>query len=939
MELPAATTTPAQAADNVAAAVPDAPIARTTVQDVIAAVKAVAPDFTEEGAAKLTREQIVNTAKQASDVLQKIGVNDATDLMPTLRSLGMREDELSILRRAAQSAFEETGKQSRDLINDLGKAVDPNVRADLQRQIDALEKVREPLGKLDVALSSTSGSDLASRVGGMFTNENRGLSVTSILREQGINDPARATDVQKAAAQTEFNRRIDAFYEQAARTEKATVLKKEITEAAERGDFATAEAKAGDYKNLINELAKEEAKKQGLGGEAYDQFNRKVLDKVNEYVISTVFTPSTVIVNFLPAVVKTAYKPFVDYLVKGPFDQAAFREMTSTYAAMYNFSGAALQAAKAAYKYERSLLTGDVDKFLEGGPAIAGLKGRVIRTFPRMLSASDEFFAQINYRGYVIGQATSDAVTKGVADGLKGKALDAFVKDQVAKAVDNAYSAKLEAPSIIGLLRDRGIDRGLTGEALTQWIKVEFEKNGALFKQAMNETGRNYVDDLLFKREFSGTNQASRLARGYERFVNNNPAMRILGQLFFRTPVRVFEEGMRLTPGVNLITPNFISDLKGLNGTARQVRAQGEAMLGYSIAASVMAMYANGAITGGGPSEWKQRRGLENSKKYEPYTIVFKDGSTFSFRNLDPFATPLKILVNALDRYQMLEYRRRQGEYVGKEEKEILAWFGVGVGSVAQAIRDANLAAGFDQGLTLAEALADPEAKETMLTKFFGQKAQLAVPNVLTKTQQQFAPMLTDPASIEQFFKARINPADPKVPKRYDALGNVVQIANPGAAFTGINITTPEMREAVVPKKTQEVLKELSNIEIATSSSFQAPFKRGETGDLDLRLAMTADGSETLYDRWNRYVAEMNLVVPLHNALVKNKALSYGSKSYDGLKIKLARDIISDARDAAFARLMAQETGVSQRYIQELQNKNRSMMGGNDASFLPFTTR
>ena len=55
------------------------------------------------------------------------------------------------------------------------------------------------------------------------------------------------------------------------------------------------------------------------------------------------------------------------------------------------------------------------------------------------------------------------------------------------------------------------------------------------------------MQDVLFKRDFSGEGAASTAAKGYEGFVNRNPVMRLAGRLFFRTPVRVFEEGLRLT--------------------------------------------------------------------------------------------------------------------------------------------------------------------------------------------------------------------------------------------------------------------------------------------------------------------------------------------------------------------------------------------------------
>ena len=78
----------------------------------------------------------------------------------------------------------------------------------------------------------------------------------------------------------------------------------------------------------------------------------------------------------------------------------------------------------------------------------------------------------------------------------------------------------------------------------------------------------------------------------------------------------------------------------------------------------MFSLYATGNITGSLGQDYKQRRQAENAGELEPYTIRFSDGSTFSYRNLDPFATPIKIIVNALERYETLMYRREQGEQI-----------------------------------------------------------------------------------------------------------------------------------------------------------------------------------------------------------------------------------------------------------------------------------
>src|SRR5690606_4379350 len=125
----------------------------------------------------------------------------------------------------------------------------------------------------------------------------------------------------------------------------------------------------------------------------------------------------------------------------------------------------------------------------------------------------------------------------------------------------------------------------------------------------------------------------------------------ITGQLFFRTPIRVFEEGVRLTPGLQIIDPRFLKDLAGSNGVERQVRAQGEALMSLGIAGAVMTMYAEGRLTGDGDySNFRQSKLRGDSSLPDQYTLKMRDGSTWSYRSFDPISTPIKIMVNGLER-------------------------------------------------------------------------------------------------------------------------------------------------------------------------------------------------------------------------------------------------------------------------------------------------
>ena len=178
-----------------------------------------------------------------------------------------------------------------------------------------------------------------------------------------------------------------------------------------------------------------------------------------------------------------------------------------------------------------------------------------------------------------------------------------------------------------------------------------------------------------------------------------------------------------MTPGVQFIHPRYIQDLRGANGQARQIRAQGEALLSYSIAGYVMMQYAQGNLTGSGTGDYKRRKMQEDTDRPQPYTIKFEDGETLSFKNYDPFSTPIKIMVNAFEAYEEVQYRARQGEYVDDQEALIRDSLYVGLGSLFNAIKDANLMQGVAQISDLVGDFGNEDAWYKDIMKFGAKKA------------------------------------------------------------------------------------------------------------------------------------------------------------------------------------------------------------------------
>ena len=896
---------------NPATAAPSGPKpGGTQVQDVIDALKKAAPDDTV-GNVPRNRVDLLKAAEEAYDNLLNLGVKDADEALDLFQTMSRTSDQNTLLKVSTQQAAETVTKARAEYLRIAnGSGATASERQDAVNALIKLSPIQKTFAELDAKLSSPSGTDLGSRKGGKLVRGNRNLSPETILREQKL-DPANVTAAQQLDAEQEFVRRWDEIETIVKESDEVKAIQKQIETATNMADvnrlFAERDA-------IISNKIKKEAAAKPFGSRLYEKFNEGFMRKNNEFIISSVFSPTTLVMNTIPAAAKVIYKPALDAAMKG-FGKTARAEMFHTYSAYKAVQGAALSGAKAAFRYERALLTGDFDKVLEQGPAIKGLKGRVIRFFPRALAATDEYFSRVVYHGYMAGNAATQATEVAISKGLKGADLDKYVNDAVEKSLKNAYEIAPDKVNTLDLLRQRGMDRGLTGPRLDTWMKAEMDKNGDLFKQALDETGRDFTNDVLFKREFSGKGSASKIARGYERFVNENPAMRFI-QLFIRTPIRVFEEGLRLTPGFQFIAPNFKNDLMGRNGVAKQVRAQGEMMLSYSMATGVMGLFAAGAITGGGPTDYKQRRGKEYAKDFEPYTITFPNGYKFSYRNLDPLATPIKIMVNVLERLETLEYRRSQGEKVEGLMANTAAYAQVAIVSGLKAIQDASLLTGIDQIADAIEVLgSEDSSKLGQIEKFFGQKASMYVPSTFTKVQDflNSDAEMRDPATIEQFVTSRINPDSDIVPRRYNNIGLPVNLSNPAASLFGPYIpSTKDKRTRGLSEKEQLVLAGMSDMERVNNTNFIMPYKIPGI-DLDLRRELTKDGRETYWDRVNRYVYE-NGVTDALAPLFEEEMGTLGTAGTDGSRTEAIRQTLTAYRKAAYAQLMSEEEGLSEEF-------------------------
>jgi hypothetical protein len=873
-----------------------------------------------------TIDGLSDAASEATNTIRHLTPADIHNAIEEARRADVTGEQALLLNKAFADT---TDILLRDVADLQAQAMDKTKTklevAAIRQEIRKVSELLDAVRPADLDASSMSGLDLGARRGLINTGDFRTKSVDSILEEWGVT-PSRATPQERQDAEVKFAELVWRAREKVDASEQIRGIDRQIDEAFNSGDTAKALQLQAQKDILATKLIDDDPDNFS---QTMSKAGGTTMRFLNEYLISTVFTPKTIAVNTFPHVVKSVFKPATDYIIKG-MDVKAYKEMAATYGAMVSHSKMAWRAAVASFRYERDLLTNGADKFLEHAPVVPKrYGGGVLRFFPRVISATDQLFGRLNYAGYIAAQATGDAYEEAVKLGLKGKAMDDFMEKRVKAAAEQAYESKPDAPTVIQMLRQEAVNRGMSpGPKMDAWVTQELHKNADLFKKATNETGKSFVDDMAFKRKFDGKNKASELASGYENFVNKNPWMRVVGQLFFRTPVRVFEEGIRLTPGLQLVAPNFIRDLSGKGRGGRggyaQVRAQGEMMMSYALAMSAMAMYANGSLTGGGLSDWKANRTQQDDPNWSPYTIRFGDGYEFNFRNLDPFSTPFKIIANSLDRLVILQAKHAQGEAVPQSAfSEVASYLAVGALSAVQAVKDASLTDGISQLVTMAEDLTDPDTEGSAVARWFAQKAAMGVPNVVNKFMSQLDPVIANPVSLEQHIRGKINPADPKVPKRYDVMGFPMKYDNPLAMLHGVDISQPKSQ---MDKKRAEVLTAIAGLTAVTEKSFMAPFDAAAYAGIpsltahlkgvDIRTQYTKDGKETWHDRLNRYASETGMIDVLHNVLVVHPAGTIGSNAVDGTRVELVDKLLKQARTQAFLKLYASETGMAEESLK-----------------------
>lgn len=684
------------------------------------------------------------------------------------------------------------------------------------------------------------------------------------------------------------------------------------------------------------EMAKFKAVIDANGGDVgkalkYNRGKFGLTGAVTEWWMNSILSgPTTMIVNGVSGLATTVLAPLersAGFALAGNMDKASIE--FGRLLAMPSHIADALKYAKVAMKSgdgqleniggkadERAIGQSRIEGYLEQGPLTRGMDQdsngmvaskwiarNVVNAPGKLLLGTDEFFKQLNYRTTMKAELYKQALDEG----MDSKLIDAYVEKEFGRLV--ADGQKLTADRFVKEAKEL-FDETDPDYAFNvhTYVTAEMKRYSPLADRALAAARETTFTTPLSK----DRGPLSALGKMTSDATNAYPPLKLVIP-FVRTPTNImqyvfdrvpFAPSSQRTAVQNRLSQLFDAERKALSSASQEEQADalGRLATGSIFATAGFMAAMNGGITGGGPTDTKQRK-IKEQTGWQPYSIKVGD-SYISYRRLDPFASFLGITADLVDIMQ-------QGDEEQRKDAMDVA-LGV-VMSVSKNITSKTYLQGIRDVTGL---LFEPE----MYAKGFAEKtiASLIVPNVAAQFARAGQGEMTDIRNLTDAIKARVPGMSGEVPPRRNMLGEPIMDNGINAPVDLIN---PFAYSTV---KDDKMMAEFDQI----GHGFSAPrsFKNG----VELRDYKNRKG-QSAYDRWQELSGTMKVggrtLKQEINKLMKSsqyKRLPY--EALDGLdkspRARLIQSILNKYRSKAFNEMLREFPEVGKR------NKINNMIKG-----------
>jgi len=416
-------------------------------------------------------------------------------------------------------------------------------------------------------------------------------------------------------------------------------------------------------------------------------FSRQIMNITNEYWINSILSGGkTLFINGLGGVLISIYRPLESMLgASVTLNGAAFSDAVAELGYLFVHANDAFKMAWQAAKMGENILDPKAKvldlpnkDFQAISPKGFGMKedslmgtgvtwlGNTLRIPSRILTSTDEFFKQINYRA----KAHRSLMREGMTMGKNGDELASHIHDRLSIMVEDgqAYSAATAYNRGVKAAHEAGlVDPVEIRDYAQKHLHLPPEKGG--FDHALNTLSKEALDvseEVTFTRSLDSGSASAWL----QRLTIQSPWMRFIVP-FVRTPVNIatfaaqrydFIGGTRWIyakmKGEHIHLKDaqnrMMRDLS--SGDPRKVSdAAGRASAGFMASLILYAKATEGKMTGRGPSDPELRQILRDAG-WQPYSIKTEEGYV-SYARLDPFATVMGTMADIHDhiRYSDME--------------------------------------------------------------------------------------------------------------------------------------------------------------------------------------------------------------------------------------------------------------------------------------------
>jgi hypothetical protein len=679
-------------------------------------------------------------------------------------------------------------------------------------------------------------------------------------------------------------------------------------------------------------------KKHGGAGLA-KQTPAGMLDMHNELWINFLLSgPKTFAVNALGTGLTTFLKPVTSaigahgrYILTGDTSYKLMRdEFISVYGYMMDSFKEAVDLGLKAFREGDSVLQRGTSP-MEKGPAITGQNvnallgaerdanpviagvadffGNTVRIPSRILTGTDEFFKQINYRSFAKAKATIEgleALGKEAEDPAKLAQWVAARLDNIVMQDGRRYTkSAVRAQAVVEATNRFGKD-GLDSLEAADFINKYISDNWDPSKGALSDYAFDVSQEVTFTRRGErnpNTNKPS-LQLSLERMVSNHPALRLVVP-FVTTPMNILKMVGQYTYGAVVVgsplknIPFLMAEKLRLSRELAdpdpmvRAAASGKIYMGFALSSTAVGAAVAGTITGGGPEDENEKK-IKMATGWRPYS--FKVGDTYiSYQRLDPFATFLGL---AADIYERSTALKAQDEHLLQTTMAALAV------AFSKNITNKSYLAGIEQ---ITDAFSQPER---FVPRLFQNRLGSYIPSAISQATGGFGddPYMREARGWFDAVLRRVPGASGFVDPSRNILGE--KIERTGVA-PGVDYVNPIV---VSSNKNDAVMNEIASVQ----HGFTQP-RVIQDGGIDFSEYKNSNG-QTAYDRWLEATSEVRI-----NGKTLRQSLErlIKSRQYQSLSAELLEDFDSPRTREIRKVISAYRAVAKEKILREFSDLNR----------------